>query len=178
MKQSSGARPVRSCSAAMALARAPASWQPVHGVHGMGVFHDGLGLVALELADEVPAELQPAQRGSLLRGLLVPVLPDVRDAERGEPPDVVGGMKFGDHDQFGRPFRPAGCCNGTVDALPDGGEPLPELLQPGIGLPVRGLLLCHPLIHSIARSPTSRRSEARHRSRRSPANRPVFGSRR
>ena len=57
MKQSSGARPVRSCSAAIALARAAASGSPVHGVHGMGVLHDGFGFVALELADEVPAQL-------------------------------------------------------------------------------------------------------------------------
>ena len=70
----------------------------------------------------------------LLRGLLVPVLPHIRDAQGGEPPDVLGRVEFGDHDQLRRRFRPAGCCRGAADPFPDGGEPLPELFQPGIGL--------------------------------------------
>ena len=131
--------------------------EPVHGVHGMGVLHDGFGFVALELADEVPAQLQRRQCGRLLRGLLVPVLPHVRDAQGGEPPDVLGRMEFGDHDQLRRRFRPAGCCRGAADPFPDGGEPLPELFQPRIGHAV-GLLRIGVFIHPFAPSTPVRRT--------------------
>ena len=105
----------------------------------------------MELADEVPAQAKVFELRRLFRGLLVPVLPDVGDAECGEPPDILGGVELGDHDQPRRPLRTSGRGNGVVDPLPDGGEPLPELFQPGIGLPARlnvsrphrGLLLIH-----------------------------------
>ena len=63
--------------------------RPVHGVHGRGVLHHGLGLVALQLADEVPAQAEVLQAAPPFRGLLVPVFPDVGDAQRRQPPDVL-----------------------------------------------------------------------------------------
>ena len=178
MKQSSGAPPGRSCSAAMALARAPASCGRSTECTAWAYFHDGFGLVALQLADEMPAELHPAQRGGLLRGFLVAVLSDVGDAERGEPPDVLCGVEFGDHNKLRRPILPAGRLDCTVDALPDGVEPSAELFQPGVGRPGGGLVFSHPLIHSIA--PVALRVPAGVPAsvHTSPANRPVFGSRR
>ena len=47
----------------------------------------------------MPAEVERAQPGSLVRGLLVPVFPDVGDAQGGQPPDVLGRVELGDDDQ-------------------------------------------------------------------------------
>ncbi len=108
--------------------------QPVHGVHSVGVLHHRLGLVALQLADEVPAKAEVGQCGGLVGGFLVPVFADVGDAEGSEPPDVVGGVEFGDDDQPGRGILPAGGGHGVVNAEPDGREAFPELRQARIVL--------------------------------------------
>ena len=57
------------------------------------------GLVALEPADEVPAEAEVGALGGLGLGLLVAVLADVGDAELGQQADVGGREELGDHDQ-------------------------------------------------------------------------------
>ena len=106
---------------------------PVNGVDGVGVLHDGLGLVALELPDEVPAEAKVAEFGRLVRRFLVPVFADVGDAQGGKPPDVRGGVELGDDNQLRRRVLPPGGRDGAIDALPDGGEPLPEQRSRGSG---------------------------------------------
>ena len=78
---------------------APTSLTPVDGLHDVGVRRDGGRLVALQPADEVPAQAEVGALGGLGLGLLVAVLPHVGDAEVGQQPHVGGGEELGDDDQ-------------------------------------------------------------------------------
>ena len=170
MKQSSGARPVRSLFGGHRLGQ---GGRPVASrsteCTACGVLHHGLGLLALELADEVPAQAEVAELRRLLRGFLVPVLPDVRDAERGEPPDVLGRVEFGDHDQPRRPILPAGGGDGAVDPLAGRRRAAPGAVPAG-DRAARRRAACS-VIRSFTGCPVqSRRCRSVHTS---PANRPV-----
>ena len=76
------------------------SLAPVDRLDDVGVRRDGRRLVALQPADEVPAQAAgPAHVGHLVLGLLVAVLADVGDAELGEQPHVGGREELGDRDE-------------------------------------------------------------------------------
>ncbi len=75
------------------------------------------------------SERSPASSAGLGRGLLVPVLADVGDTERREPPDVRGRVELGDHDERRRAAGAAARLDGQGDPLPDRGEPLCELAR-------------------------------------------------
>ncbi len=66
------------------------------GVTDVGVRTDDGRLVALQAADEVPAQAEVTALGELVTGLGVPVLAHVGHAEVGEDPDVARREELGD----------------------------------------------------------------------------------
>src|SRR2546423_15443894 len=62
----------------------------VDGMHDVGVPRDGPALVHLQLADEVPSQLEIGEFRGLAAGLLVAVLANISYAERGESTDIAG----------------------------------------------------------------------------------------
>ena len=80
----------------------------------------------------------------LFRGLLVPVLPDVGDPQRRQPPDVLRRMELGDDDQARRRRLPARGGHGGVDPAADGREVRLQLGQTGAFQRVRSVLRFSP----------------------------------
>src|SRR6202020_1546004 len=75
--------------------------QPVDRVDDARIRDHARGLVALQLADEVPGHRHAEGRalGSLRRGLLVAVLPDIARPELAQQLDVGDGIGLGHGDQ-------------------------------------------------------------------------------
>lgn len=91
---------------------------PVDRVDDIGIRRDVAGLVGLHLTHEVQGEvLAVAQVGELLGGLLVPVLPDVGDAETSEQLDVGGREVLGHDDEGDLRAVPSGSCAGSEDPV-------------------------------------------------------------
>ena len=122
-------------------------------VHQVGVTRDRCGLVGLQLADEVPAQVEAFGRRSLGRGFLIPVLSDVTNAEPSEPAHVITrpGLRHDDQRDLAR-VAPGGV-TGRIDAGLHLGEIRREL---------GGARVAHPLCLSTI----------------TPAWRPVIASRR
>src|SRR5580693_5129071 len=73
--------------------------QPVDRVHEGGVAHDAGGLVGLQLADEVPDEIEVGALRGLWRRFRVTVLPEIGNAEPAQQPDVGSGEGLGHRDE-------------------------------------------------------------------------------
>jgi hypothetical protein len=101
--------------------------QPVHGVDDVGVPGDAGHLVGLQLADEMPAEVQAGAGGGLGRRLLITVLAEVPLTELVQQPDVRGGPGLGHRDESDLVAGPARCRAGGVDPAPDLRQPVRQL---------------------------------------------------
>ena len=100
---------------------------PVDGVHDRAQPGHGGGLVALQLADEVPAQRQVGELGRLADQLLGPVLAEVALPQRGERPDVVGRPRLAHREQRDRRRVAAGRPRGGVDPRPDRAQVLRQV---------------------------------------------------
>src|SRR5579859_1693815 len=100
-------------------------------MHGVGVTDNALGLVALELTDEMPRNVEVRELRGLRGRLLIAILPYVGHAELGKEADVVGGMKFGHDDELGNIATP-GHPGGRVDPPEDPLEVRGKLFTPSV----------------------------------------------
>ena len=104
--------------------------QPVHGVHDTSVARHAGTLVRLQLADEMPSEIQVRALRGLRRGLGVAVLADIGQAELAQQPYVGRGVGLGHRDQRDVAGIPPGGITGLGDAASHFGQPRGELFTP------------------------------------------------
>src|SRR5690242_9926782 len=89
-------------------------------MYPLEVLGDRPGLVSLELADEVPGQLEPLQCLDLGQGLLEIALPEVLDALPRSATYQINGVRLADGEQCDRIDTAPGVLAGQTDALPHG----------------------------------------------------------
>ena len=109
----------RRCVKGSLFRQPPGDAESVDAVHPIEAFGDGAGLVGLNAADEMPAQLEVGEPIHLGQGLLKVVFTEIRDARRGGHAHRFGSLGLGDGNQGDRGRVSPGCCGGPEYPRPD-----------------------------------------------------------
>ena len=164
MKHSSGPRPVRVLLRGHGPGQGGCQLRPVHGMDGVGVPHHGLGLVALQLADKMPAQCQVSQLGRLVRASWSRFSPTSVTPRAASRRTSSRRVELGDDDQLRRVALPPGGSCGGVDPVAWTAARLVRAARGGRPRRRPRLVMVRE-VHRVGRVHTS------------PANRPVAGCR-